>query len=157
MINKILVGIDDSEHAEKMLRRARELQKNLGSELVVFHSIEHKMIPKSLTLPRPPFGPASVYRIPQVDYNKLRQEYIDRGKKILEKAAKIVGTDEPKVETRLITELKPEDYAITVAEKENFDLIMMGQKGDHNILERLIGSVAEKVLYEAKCDVMIVK
>lgn len=157
MIHKILVGIDDSEHAERTLKRARELKKNLDSELVVFHSIEHKMIPNSLKLPIPAFAPNSVYRVPLVDYKKLRQEYINKGKEILEKAKKIIGEDETKVETRLVTELTPEDYACLKCKEEDFDLIMLGEKGDHNLLEKMFGTVTEKVMHEAECDVMIVK
>jgi nucleotide-binding universal stress UspA family protein len=149
------VGIDDSKHAEKTLKRARELQKNLGCELVVFHSVEHKMIPNSIVMPGIPFS--SPYRIPLDDYKKLRQVYIDKGKQILEKAKKIVGEDAPMVETRLILDIKPEDYALIISEDEKFDLIMLGQKGDHNQLEKLIGSVAEKVMNESRCDVMIIK
>jgi nucleotide-binding universal stress UspA family protein len=157
MINKILVGIDDSEHAERTLRRAHELQKNLGCKLVVFHSIKHKMISRTYPLPIPAFAPGTVYRIPLVDYQKLEQEYINHGKKILEKAEMIVGKDNPNIETRLITDLNPEDYAITTGKEENFDLIMLGTKGDHKVLEKLIGSVAEKVINHAETDVLLVK
>ncbi|TFG18605.1 MAG: universal stress protein [Promethearchaeota archaeon] len=157
MYKKILVGIDDSKHSEKTLELAREIQKTFDSELVVFHSIEHKMIPKILTLPIPPFEPKSVYRISRVDYNKLRQGSIKKGRQILEKAEKTVRKDAPKVETRLVTELKPEDYAIHTCKEENFDLIILGQKGDHNVIEKILGSVSEKVMINAECDVLIVK
>ena len=102
MINKILVGIDDSKHAERTLNHAHELQQKLDCELIVFHSIQHKMISQSYPLPVPAFSPGAVYRIPMVDYNKLKEEYRKHGKKILEKARKIVGTNNPKIETRLI-------------------------------------------------------
>lgn len=157
MINKILVGIDDSEHAERTLKRARELQKELDCNLEVFHSIKHKMLPETFNLPIPAFAPNSVYRVPAVDYRKLKAEYVKSGKKILEKAKKIIGEDKNKVETHLITDLAPEDYIIAKSKENGIDLVLLGQKGDHTILEKLFGSVPEKVLQEAKCDVMVVK
>jgi nucleotide-binding universal stress UspA family protein len=157
MINKILVGIDDSKHAERTLKRARELQKELDCDLEVFHSIKHKMLPEVLSLPIPAFAPNSVYRLPRVDYEKLKTEYIKRGKKILEKAKKIIGEDDKKVETHLVTDVKPEDYVITKSKEDSVDLVLLGQKGDQNAVEKLFGSVPQKVLEEAECDVMVVK
>jgi nucleotide-binding universal stress UspA family protein len=157
MVNKILVGIDDSKHAERTLKRARELQKNLDCNLEVFHSIEHKMIPKTFTLPIPAFAPNSVYRVPVVDYKKLRLEYEKKGKQILQKAKNIIGTDETKVETKLIMDVKPEDYAIMKSKEKDVDLIVLGQKGDHTVIEKIFGSVTEKVVQDAECDVLVVK
>jgi nucleotide-binding universal stress UspA family protein len=156
MINKILVGIDDSEHAERTLKHAHELQQKLDCELVVFHSIQHKMISQSYPLPVPAFSPGAVYRIPMVDYNKLKEEYRNHGKKILEKAEKIVGKNS-KIETRLIEDYKPEDYIETACKDENFDLVMLGAKGDHNVIEKLVGSIPEKIINEVECDVLLVK
>lgn len=155
MIKKILVGIDDSEHAKRTLERARDLQKKYDSELFIFHSIEHKMVPKSISLPRIPFGPASVYRIPKLDYEKLRQEYVKKGQEILGKAKKKFAENDPRVKTKLITDMTPEDYAVTQSKK--FDLILLGKKGDHQIIEKVFGTVAEKVMHDAECAVMIVK
>ena len=157
MISKILVGIDDSEHAERTLRQAHELQQKLDCELVVFHSIKHKMISQSYPLPVPAFSPGAVYRIPLVDYNKLKEEYRKHGMKILEKAKKIVGTNNPKIETRLIEDYTPEEYVEMACKDENVDLIMLGEKGDHKVMEKLIGSIPEKVLREVHCDVLVVR
>jgi nucleotide-binding universal stress UspA family protein len=115
------------------------------------------MLPETFALPIPAFAPNSVYRVPPVDYQKLRAETIKTGHKILENAKKIIGKDDKKVETHLVTDVKPEDYAIIKSKEDGVDLIMLGQKGDHNIMEKLFGSLAEKVLQEAECDVMVVK
>jgi nucleotide-binding universal stress UspA family protein len=155
LINKILVGIDDSEHAKRTLERARDLQKKYDSELFIFHSIEHKMIPKSISLPRIPFGPASVYRIPKLDYEKLRQAYVNKGKEILDRAKQKFENNNSKVKTELITDMTPEDYAIS--QSKNFDLILLGKKGDHQMVEKTFGTIAEKVMHDADCTVMIVK
>ncbi|TFG18604.1 MAG: universal stress protein [Promethearchaeota archaeon] len=157
MISKMLVGIDDSEHAERTLTQAHELQQKLNCELVIFHSIKHKMISQSYPLPIPAFSPGAVYRIPLVDYTKIEEEYRNHGKKILEKAKKIVGANNPKIETRLIEDFQPEDYMKMVSKEESFDLIILGSKGDHNVVEKLIGSIPEKVIKDVECNVLLVK
>jgi nucleotide-binding universal stress UspA family protein len=155
LINKILVGIDDSKHAERTLKHARNLQAKYNCELHIFHSIEHKMIPKSITLPRVPFGPASVYRIPKLDYEGLREEYIKNGNQILKKAKKKLGKDDPKIKIELVTDMTPEDYAVT--QSSDYDLILLGKKGDHEIFEKTFGTVTGKVMHDAECAVMVVK
>ncbi|TFG18606.1 MAG: universal stress protein [Promethearchaeota archaeon] len=155
MIKKILVGIDDSKYAEKALRRALDVQKKYGSDLVVFHSIEHKMIPKYIKLPRIPFGPSKIYEIPENDYIKLRQEYLNKGEEIIKKAEKLIDKRNKNVVFELIKGIKPEVYAIS--KSKNFDLILMGKKGDHNALEKRFGSVAEDVMENSDCIVMLVK
>ncbi|OYW80062.1 MAG: universal stress protein UspA, partial [Polynucleobacter sp. 32-46-5] len=46
---------------------------------------------------------------------------------------------------------------IALANKEKFDLIVMGSKGRTGILDALMGSVAQKVSNSAKQAVLLVK
>ena len=46
---------------------------------------------------------------------------------------------------------------IAIANKEKFDLIVMGSKGRSGILDTLMGSVAQKVSNSAKQAVLLVK
>lgn len=44
----------------------------------------------------------------------------------------------------------------SVAEKESFPLIIMGTRGEHNTLEKLLGTVASGVVGHAHCPVVVV-
>jgi nucleotide-binding universal stress UspA family protein len=46
---------------------------------------------------------------------------------------------------------------ITLANKEKFDLIVMGSKGRTGIIDAMMGSVAQKVSNAAKQPVLLVK
>jgi nucleotide-binding universal stress UspA family protein len=46
---------------------------------------------------------------------------------------------------------------ITLANKEKFDLIIMGSKGRSGIVDAIMGSVAQKVSNAAKQPVLLIK
>jgi nucleotide-binding universal stress UspA family protein len=154
---KILLGLDSSEDAKRAAEKAAELQNKLGSELVVFHSIEHHMLPKVIPL-TVPFLNATHYTIPPVDRRKIMEEYEKQGQALLNEAEKMFNLHEVPIEKRLITEESPEDYINRVVDEENFDLIVLGCKGHHSKLKQIfMGTVATKVLNNANCDVLIVR
>jgi nucleotide-binding universal stress UspA family protein len=51
----------------------------------------------------------------------------------------------------------PADVICTLAEREGFDLIVMGEKGAGEIGRFLLGSVTDRVAHHAKCPVMIIR
>ena len=61
------------------------------------------------------------------------------------------------IETRLINDIKPEKYAIEKAKEENFDLIVLGSRGHHSKLSMVLGTVANLVVNNAVCDVLIIR
>ena len=61
-------------------------------------------------------------------------------------------------ETSLITSDYPEDYIIDIVEKEKFDLVVVGIKGIHSKFSQIfLGSVAENVMKNAPCDVLVIR
>jgi nucleotide-binding universal stress UspA family protein len=46
---------------------------------------------------------------------------------------------------------------VTVAEKEHFDLVIVGSTGHSNLWGRLLGHTADMISENAHCDVLIVK
>ncbi len=51
----------------------------------------------------------------------------------------------------------PIDNIVAVACEENFDLIVMGRRGQNHLTHMLLGSVSDGVLDQAPCAVLIVK
>lgn len=88
----------------------------------------------------------------------IREDHINKGKKILEEIQKLFNNEGQKVETRLIFDTPPEDYIKKITEEENFDLVILGCKGKHSKLKRtFLGTIPDKVINNAPCDVLIVR
>jgi len=154
---KILLGLDSSEDSKRAAEKVAELHNKLGSNIVVFHSVEHHMLPKILPL-NVPFMNLSYYTIPPVDRRKILEVYAKQGQELLDQAEKMFSMKETPIEKRLIRDEKPGDYMIRIVEEENFDLVVLGCKGQHSKIKQvLMGTVATKVLNNASCDVLIVR
>ena len=149
MYKKILIGIENLEDARKALNKVRDFYETWNSEIVVFHTIERYIFPISV----PIFGWG--YALPGATYSTARYEYYNAGRTLLEETKKIFEKEGISIETRLIEEIKPEDYAEEVVQKENFDLVIIGEKEHHSRLESLFGSVPTHIVNEVDSDVLV--
>ena len=149
MYKKILIGIENLEDARKALNKVRDFYETWNSKIVVFHTLEAYMFPFSF----PMFGWGSVF--PGAMYGTIRSEYYNAGRTLLEETKKIFEKEGISIETRLIEEIKPEDYAEEVVQKENFDLVIIGEKEHHSRLESLFGSVPTHIVNEVDSDVLV--
>ena len=146
--------MDNSEDAKRAAKRVIDLlQPNTITKIVAFHSVEHP-IALALTVPLTIGGPTH----PSMSPERLTEEFKIAGKKILNETEKMFKKVNKLIETRLIEGEDPEDYILRVVEEEGFDLVALGSKGDHSKLKEIfMGSIAQKVLNEASCDVLIVR
>jgi len=157
MYKKILLATDGSDDALRAAGRVIEFQKKWNSDVVIFHSLEHHSFPEKILIAAP-LAPTAQYAVPVVDYNRIKAEYKDAGKKVLENTKKMFTGEFGSLETRLIENEDPEDYIEKITEEENFDLVVLGCKGEHSKLKTIfLGSVATKALNNAACDVLIVR
>jgi nucleotide-binding universal stress UspA family protein len=160
--------MDNSDEAYRAVKRTIEIVKNQKSmekavknnnltEIIAFHSTEHRKLSEKLALYVPSsFG--SNYSIPPIDYRKIQEEYEIHGRQILEKTNKLFDEKYIEIETRLITDEKPEDYLEKMVKKENIDLVVLGSKGEHSKLEQIFsGTIAQNVVNDVPCDVLIVR
>ncbi|TFG01857.1 MAG: universal stress protein [Promethearchaeota archaeon] len=145
-------GSDDAKRAaEKVLEL---LQPDTVTKVVAFHSVEHSLA-AHLAVPITMGAPNSQLRMSP---DRIRQEYRMIGEKILKRTKDTFKKAGKLIETRLIEDEDPEDYIMRVIDEENFDLIALGSKGDHSKLkEMFLGSIAQKVLNDADCDVLVVR
>ncbi|MDD4698903.1 MAG: universal stress protein [Oscillospiraceae bacterium] len=51
---------------------------------------------------------------------------------------------------------EPHAEILEISEKENFDLIVMGNRGFSNIKRFFVGSVTQRIISEAKCPVLVI-
>lgn len=129
-VSKLLVPVDGSESSNKAVEYAASLAKRLGAKLTLLHVQESRLFGH-----RPELSQAI-------------------GKSILSNAAeKLKGmTFDQKLESG-----DPARKVTEIAEKEDYDMIVMGSKG-HGALERfLLGSVINHVLHYTKHPVLVVK
>jgi len=151
MYKKILLGIDSSEDAKDAIDKVIQLQKENNSEVVVFHSVLHRL---SELAPALSIGvnPDSTLTY-QIHKDRLKE-----GRKLLEDVKSKFEKENLTIETRLIYDLGPQYYIEKKTEEEGFDLVVLGCKGEHSKLKRtVIGTVPEHVINNAPTDVLIVK
>jgi nucleotide-binding universal stress UspA family protein len=174
---KVLIAMDNSNNAFNAARKVVEMVKELKPkrpdklddnerkyvksndlpDIIAFHSSEHHSF-----LEKIPIGVSSSfgagYPIPSVDYDKIKEEYKLHGQNILKKTEKLFERENIDIETKLITDEKPEDYIEKVVEDENIDLVVLGSKGEHSKIEQFFsGSIAQKVVNNVPCDILIVR
>lgn len=149
LYKKILLATDGSPHANNAAEKAVEFQKIWDSEVVIIHSIKDNRLPSEL--------------YPNIDtlyskYSNIEEVYQEAGERLLSKTKRMFGENQSLVETRLIEDIPPEDYIKRVVEEENFDLVILGSRGQHSKVKNvLLGTVSSKVSKNAPCDVLIVK
>lgn len=139
MFSKILVAVDGSESAKKAFEKSIFLAQKCNSKLDVIHVVLD-----------------STYGGDSATTFELIEELKENGMKLLEQCKRQAMENDILVETLL----KLGDYSqviIDTANKNNYDLIVMGSRGMSVFKELLVGSVSFKVMHHAKCPVMVVR
>jgi nucleotide-binding universal stress UspA family protein len=152
-IKKILVPVDGSKPSEKAAEYAIHIAKTMKANVVALHVMN---IPAYAFTTTPVEGMPTPAAIPipltvSSEERKIADSYLSR----VEKIGKSSGVA---VETKIIENQQSVVHAITeFAEKEGFDLIIMGTRGRTGITKFLLGSVASGVLTYAPCPVLVVR
>lgn len=139
MFSRILVAVDGSESAKKAFEKSIYLAQKCNSKLDVIHVVLD-----------------STYGGDSATTFELIEELKERGMQLLEQCKSQAIKNSVLVETFL--ELG--DHAqtiIDIANKNNYDLIIMGSRGMSAFKELLLGSVSFKVMHHARCPVMVVR
>jgi nucleotide-binding universal stress UspA family protein len=145
MFARIVVGTDGSETAQQAVREATELAKQTGATLDVVSAFDP--VPASRLREERLEAPSDIEHAvnPQEDVNA-----------ILAEAERNVGGAGVEVRT-FARQGEPADAILDVAEEENADLIVVGNKGMTGAKRFLLGSVPNKVSHHAPCSVLIVR
>jgi nucleotide-binding universal stress UspA family protein len=135
---KILVGFDGSQQAEKATEIALALAKSVDSTLLVF------------AVARPP-EPATM-----VESDAM----LDDAREHFEEQFKNIRLPARELEVELKTDIAvghPIEQIVHRAETDRIDLIVLGRRGMSRFEKILVGSTSEKVLRYAHCPVMVVR
>ena len=137
--------------------KAIELQELYKGKIIIFHSVEHHAEPSGMFM-APSYSVPHIYSISDPDIQKIKEVYEKNAQAIIDRAKEIFMEAGMQAETRLVYEYDPISYMKKMVNEENVDLVIIGSKGTHSLLEEiLLGSVADKVLRHVPCDVFIVR
>lgn len=141
MYEAIVVGTDGSDTAKRAVDEAARLAEATGGRLHIVAAYEPLRGAKIVGAPE---GAQKVWEVkPDASVQGVISE--------AESDARIKGLE---VETHTVTG-DPADALLEIADKQNADLIVVGNRGMHGV-GRVLGSVPNKVSHRAGCNVLIV-
>ncbi|GAC1322740.1 MAG: universal stress protein [Thermoleophilaceae bacterium] len=145
MFTSIVVGTDGSETAGEAVRQATELAKVLGSTIHLVSAYE-------------PVGGQRLREERQEIPDDLQwmvnpREDVDS---TLKDAADQIKEANIEVDT-FARQGDPADAILDVAEEQDADLIIVGNRGMTGAKRFLLGSVPNKISHHAPCSVMIIR
>jgi nucleotide-binding universal stress UspA family protein len=145
MFDSIVVGTDGSSTAGEAVRQATALAKGLKAKLHLVSAYE--------PVPEGRLRDERVQVPDDMQWMINPREDVDS---TLKEAAE--GIQGEGVEVQIYArEGDPADAILDVAEEENADLIVVGNKGMTGAKRFLLGSVPNKVSHHAPCSVMIIR
>jgi|LakMenE01Jun11ns_1017448.scaffolds.fasta_scaffold9893641_3 universal stress protein A len=140
---KILCPYDFSEHAEEALQYAIKLSDK-ETLITLIYVIQ---MPYSID----PYG-YSYYDIKSDDIKNASKDALE--KKVEELKSKYENIN---IDFEFDIDYDPAEYILKNQKAGHYDLVVIGSHGRKGISRMLMGSVAESVLREATCPVMIIK
>jgi nucleotide-binding universal stress UspA family protein len=145
MYDSIVVGTDGSDTAKEAVRQAAELAKTVGASLHLVSAYEPV-----------PEGRLRQERQQVPDDMQWMVNPKEDVEATLKDAAGELEEQGVKVDT-YAREGDPADAILDVAEEQNADLIVVGNKGMTGARRFLLGSVPNKVSHHAPSSVMIIR
>jgi nucleotide-binding universal stress UspA family protein len=137
MFGRILVPIDGSPQGGKTLPTAIDLAQRYGAHVTVLHVREHTK-----------YEGSDVDLGPEATAEELIEAAVG--------AFRAAGVDASGVVRRIDPGGTPEQI-VRVAQDEDADLIVMGTRGMSEWKSLLLGGVANKVVQNAHCPVLLVR
>jgi nucleotide-binding universal stress UspA family protein len=139
-VNRIVVGLDGSEGADRALEWAATLARDLGADIVAVTSLPTASIASPMGMPIP------------IDDSATRGELMtvldDQWCALLRKM---------EIPHRCFVEIgSPADAIMHVAEREQAQLIVVGSRGRGGFKGLLLGSVGQQLTHHATVPVVVI-
>lgn len=139
MYNQILLAVDGSDHSERAAKEAVKLASGSAQ--------------------------AQVTIVYVADYDSSKNEVLHSGssveldlkrRKKLQPVEDIMAAGDVKYRVEILHGT-PGPSIVEYANKEKFDILVIGSRGLNGLQEMVLGSVSHKVVKRASCPVLIVK
>jgi universal stress protein A len=145
---KILVTTDFSEAGDHAVAHAFRLAADHGAEVVLCHVFEMIVAPNPLY--------AQYYPTDLLSPEVRERAEIDARNALLERVPKS-GPLVAVPHSTVIAHGTPSEEIIRLAQQEGADLIVIATHGRTGLRHLLLGSVAERVVRQASCPVLVVR
>jgi len=143
MLEKLLVPIDGSEHAEEAMFFALNLADRFDSEMKILN-----VLPNVDTL----FASSPMW------VGEHLERMMEENREMLENHFEKARDKNPDLKiTMELKEGRPADVIVELAEEEDYSMIVMGSRGLGVVQEMVLGSVSREVVEKSKRPVLIVK
>ncbi|MHA1680227.1 MAG: universal stress protein [Promethearchaeota archaeon] len=157
---RILVAFDGSEHAMWALDEAIELAKQDKSKIIIYYAIKHSFrTVKPALFPFFSSNENDSMGLDPATEALVYKSHKDIAERILKEAVeKLKGTGLD-YETELVENSNPVEAAVELVGSHNIDLVVVGAKGIHGALERLVlGSVSTGIVNKVcSANVLVIR
>jgi nucleotide-binding universal stress UspA family protein len=144
---KILVPTDFSVYSDNALKQAIDIAKQNKAKIYLFHAVDDG------------FQQCAVdYCIDEGSVQKILKDSIKNAKEKLQQESKKVIDNNSSIE--IVYDARrgiPYEEILKEQEEKGIDLIIIASHGKTGILKNLLGSVVDKVIKRAKCQVLLVR
>ena len=142
-MEKILVPFDGSGYSQKAFDKALEIAEKFTSKLIVITVLQSKMSDSAgISLER---------------MQEIQDEETDAATAMLKELESQANAKNVPFSMEVIHNPSSADGIVTFADKNNMDLIVIGSHGRTGFRKLVLGSVANGVVAQAKCPVLITK
>jgi len=142
MYKHILIAVEFGEQGRIVEDKAETIQKFTKAKLSIIHVVE----------PTPMIADMGEIALP-LEYYGAGENIEEFAKNQLQPTVDRLNISKSNV---IVVTGKPSREILLYAEEKSVDLIVVGSHGRHG-LELLLGSTANAILHEAKCDVLAVR
>jgi len=144
MINKILVATDGSAAAIRGVQYAAYMANTLGSKVSLIHVVESASSLLSIAI--------KGEKARQV----FKEEILEAGRSIIRLSQKPLADAGIAVDY-VVKDGRPGEVICEYAKEGNFDLIIVGNRGQSGVAKLLLGSISSEVVRSAPCPVLVVR
>ena len=151
MIEKLLVAIDGSDHANKALDVACDIAKNHGAKIIVLHVVPFEPLPDAIR------EFARIEHVP-IEEERVRFHYgLQLGDRLTAKAEERLNARGHKDVQSIVVEGDPVSGILSTAETHAVNIIVMGSRGLSDARGMMLGSVSHRVASLSGCTCVTVK
>ncbi|MFA0887880.1 MAG: universal stress protein [Synergistales bacterium] len=144
MPKRILVCLDFSKLGDDVVTYGHRLAHRLDAEVTFIHVIEFTQAFKG-------YGSPAMVSLPEAVRTKAREKI----ELLVMQAEAKMPTGKDHRHPLVVREGEPAEEIIALAKEGNFDLVVVGNRGNSRITSLVVGSTASKVARYAPCSVLI--
>lgn len=142
MYKKALIALDGSAPSFRAVEAAIKMTDSIEEiSLVYVVNIPHVPVVNGQSMD---FFPSQYYK----ELTRSGQEVLDKAENMLVPYHKI---------TKILESGLPAETILHIAEKDHYDLIIVGSRGLNSLQKLFLGSVSNNILSLAHCAVMLIK